>query len=205
MKNKNIYAFFGVDGAGKTTTISEVKKELEKQGKKVEIFLMGRAGNHRLPFIKKFMRIKARYLKKKKGLDPKKDALLVDIYRKRGLLFMLVYYVDLWLRFFEIKKLAKEKVVLTDRFFYDGLALTKEVYLPLFRKITPKVKSFFLHAPPEVILKRKKEATPKNMKDYKKRVEENFSDYFDIVFINTSEELKKVTSIIVKEINNESF
>jgi thymidylate kinase len=149
------------------------------------------------------MKIKAWYLKRKKGLDPKKDAILVDIYRKRGILFMLIYYADLWLRYREIKKISKKKIVLTDRFFYDGLVLTKERYLPFFRKITPKVKSFFLYASPEVILKRKMEATAENMIDYKKRVEEKLLHHFDISMIDTSKSIKEVVKGIIKEIKNE--
>lgn len=199
MRDK-IYCFFGVDGAGKTTTIRELKKRLEKDGQKCEIFLMGRAGNHRIPLIKTFMKLKAKRLKKKKGIPVDKDALLVDIYRKRGLGFMVIYYLDLLLRYRDAKKIAKKRTVLMDRFFYDGLALTKRKYLPFFRKITPRVKSFFLYASPEIILKRKQEATPKNMGDYKKRVEENLVDYFDIFMVDTSEPLEIVLDKIENEI-----
>lgn len=202
--NNNIYCFFGVDGAGKTTTINEVKKRLEQQGYPCVAYLMGRAGNHKLPLIKTFMKFKAKRLKQKKGIDPKKDALLVDIYRKRGLLFMSIYYLDLWLRYGEVKRLAKKNIVLMDRFFYDGLALSKKQYVSFFKKLTPKIKSFFLYAPPEVIRKRKQEATMQNMRDYKKRVEQEFVGEFDIQMIDTSQPLKKVVSTIENEITKHS-
>ncbi len=201
--NENIYCFFGVDGAGKTTTIKGVKKRLEKKGKKVIIIRMNRAGDHKLPLIKEFMELKNWYLKKKK-VKPRKGFkdVLVDIYRERGFLFMVVYYLDLWLRFLEAKKLSKNNTILMDRFFYDGLALTKKGNVSFFRKITPKVKSFFLYAPPKIILKRKKEATSKNMVDYTKRVEENMMPYFEILKIDTSKPLKKVIEKIEADINN---
>lgn len=199
--NPNIYSFFGVDGAGKTTTIRELKKRLEKQGKRCTIYLMGRAGNHKLPFIRKLMKLKANYLKQKKGIPKTHDALLVDIYRKRGLGFMLVYYLDLWLRFREAKKLSQENIVLMDRFFYDGLALCKPRYISFFRRLTPQVKSFFLYAPPEVILKRKQEATAQNMVDYKKRVDKELMPFFNITSVDTSRPLAHVLEFIESRMN----
>lgn len=193
MKN-NIYAFFGVDGVGKTTTIEGIKKRLEARGKKVVIFRMNRAGGNKLPLIRRVMKAKAKRLREEKGIEKgDKSVKLVDIYRKRGVVFLLVYYLDLLLRYGDVKKLAKDNVVLLDRYFYDGLALTSKKWLPLFSKITPRPeKSFFLWAPPEVVLSRKKEASAENMVDYAERVEKDFSKYFDITRVDASKPLRVV-------------
>ena len=37
--SKGIYVFFGVDGAGKTTTIEGIKKRLESKGEKCIVML----------------------------------------------------------------------------------------------------------------------------------------------------------------------
>jgi len=113
---------------------------------------------------------------------------------------MTAYYMDLWLRYFEARKIAEHRVVLMDRFFYDGLALARQRYVPLFRDLTPKIKKcFFLYADPKIISKRKKEATPQNMIDYRKRVEKDMMGHFNIVKVDTSMPLNKVLDQIEKE------
>jgi len=84
---REIYCFFGVDGAGKTTTIREIKKRLEKKGKKCKIMIMGRAGNHKIPVLTWIVTIRAWYFRKKLGIKDKKSPPMVDIYRKRGFFF----------------------------------------------------------------------------------------------------------------------
>jgi thymidylate kinase len=205
MATNNMYCFFGVDGAGKTTTIEGIKKMFEDSGESVVIHNMNRAGNNKLFFIQWAMKLKSfifRTLKvKPKGTDGE-SVVLVDIYRERSLLFLIIYYIDLWLRFNEAKRLSKNNIVLMDRYFYDGLVLGHQRWFKLFCKFTPKIKSFFLYASPEVILERKQEASKDNIIDYTDKVKTKFVDKFDITMIDTSEELKEVLNKIFYEIHN---
>ena len=205
MNHKNIFAFFGVDGAGKTTVIEKIRKELEKEGRNIHVIRMNRAGDHKLPFIKTYVGLRAKFLSKKKNVKKYRGSVYVDIYRKRGLLFMAVYFLDLWLRFREAKKISKKKIVLMDRYFYDGIALSKGNYANFFSKLIPSVKGFFLYASPEIIHKRKKEATKQNIIDYKKSMEKYILSKFDVTKIKTEEPLRKnihkIISIIETEIN----
>jgi len=200
MAKNNIFCFFGIDGAGKTTVIREVEKKLKEEGYDCETIYMGRAGNHKLPFIKKIMQIRSNKMLKKRKLNPKEvQRPIVDIYRKRSMLWVLGYYVEMWLRYLEAKKIAKKKIVLMDRYFYDGLVLAKKG-VNFFKYITPKpAKSFLLYAPPELILTRKQEAKKENIIEFYETAKK-FSKFFGVKVIDNSLKLEKVVGEIYETI-----
>lgn len=195
-----IFCFFGIDGAGKTTVIKEVEKKLVKNGFECETIYMGRAGNHKLPFIKKIIKMRSNRLLKKRELSAKKiRGPLLDIHRKRSIFWVLGYYVEMWLRYIDAKKIAKKKIVLMDRYFYDGLILAKNG-VNIFKYLTPKpTKSFLLYAPPKLILKRKQEAKKENIIDFYNE-SKKFSKFFDIKIIDNSQKLNNVVEEIYETI-----
>jgi len=69
MGKKKIFCFFGIDGAGKTTIIQEIEKKIREEGYDCKTIYMGRAGNHKLPFIKKIIQIRSNRMLKKRKLS----------------------------------------------------------------------------------------------------------------------------------------
>jgi thymidylate kinase len=203
MNKKNIYCFFGIDGVGKTTITHELKKRFEKEGLPCEIVYLGRGKDNKLGFMNQAVRLNSKYWsrKKEKSVQKLSKEFHIDMYRKRSFSFLIMYYLELWARFREAKKLSKRKVVLLDRFFYDVLILTHNKYSFFFKIFTPKVKSFFLYAPYEVISKRKKEATKEGIKKYVNETEKLMKT-FDITKIDASKPIKEVLRKIESEIKN---
>jgi thymidylate kinase len=200
MSKGKIFCFFGIDGAGKTTIIREIEKRLEKEGYPFETIYMGRAGNHKLPFLKSLMRFKSKRFLKKRKLNPSKiNGPLVDIYRNRSFFWTIGYYIEMWLRYIEAKKISKKKIVLMDRYFYDGLILAKKGKKFL-KYITPiPTKSFLITAPPEIILNRKQEAKKKDIINFYKEARD-FTNFFNIKIVNNSLKLEKVVEEIYETI-----
>jgi len=200
MGKKKIFCFFGIDGAGKTTIIQEIEKKIREEGYDCKTIYMGRAGNHKLPFIKKIIQIRSnRMLKKRKLSSGEAQRPLVDIYRKRSMFWVFGYYVEMWLRYLEAKKIAKKKIILMDRYFYDGLVLA-EKGTNFFKYITPKpTKSFLIYAPPELIMKRKQEAKKENIIDFYEE-SKKFSKFFNIIVVDNSLKLEKVVGDIYETI-----
>ena len=201
--DKGICCFFGIDGAGKSTLIREVQKRLEEEGIETEKMYMGRSKNHKIPFISWKVKLKEKLVAKKEGKDPEKvKKPLVNIYRKRGWIWMSVYFLDLWLRYLEVKIKSREKIVLMDRYFFHGLLLTRGLKRKFFEKLIPKPsKSFLINAPPEIILGRKDEASEENIRDFYNEARK-LSNRFKIEEINNSKELEVVVDEITEKIKN---
>lgn len=204
MSKKNIYCFFGIDGVGKTTLTKALKKKLAVKKKPAKIIYFGRGKKNKIKLMNFAVKLNSFYWnrKKKKATKKKDNKFSVDMYRKRNFLFLLVYYIELWVRYFEARKLAKNNIVLLDRYFYDILILTHNKYTWFFKFFTPKIKGFFLYAPYEVISKRKKEATIEGIKKYFKETEK-LRKYFEITKIDVSKPLDRIIKSVELEIKNE--
>lgn len=136
---KMIISFSGLDGSGKTTHTRLTSEYLSNQGiKTIDIHLQKFSIFGKLSKI--LMKISPRNEKKIKGLEysqEKKSKWLISILRK------VTYILDIS-RFYVIKSLNKNKVIICDRYFYD--LLTQSQYFNLFG---PKFSKFFLKIIPK--------------------------------------------------------
>ena len=191
-------AFIGIDGAGNTTVIEEVKKALEKEGGACNRRYMGLGREYQLKFIEDFI---GRYRKRKRKKAGKKGLEIKSNYRDRGFFWVMTQYVELWARFIR-EKFRKEDIVLFDRYFYDGLILGNPRAFSFFRRFTPRPKKCFLiYASPKVIRKRKQEAEIKDIENFYDRVDK-LKKYFDIKVIDNNRSLKEVVDEIKDEIKD---
>ena len=201
-KYKKTIAFIGIDGSGKTTIMEEVEKELKKLGEESKPVYMGLGGNFTFPFLRGTMKfysnIKYRQLNK-----IRKKELKQDNWRERGFFWVLVQYIELWTRWIKYKLFSKRKIILFDRFFYDGLVLTNEKNFHFFKKITPKPDICFMPvAPPEIIRERKDEASKENIKNFYKKAE-LLKKHFKIEVIDNTKLLEEVIKEVMEKIKNE--
>ena len=191
-------AFVGIDGSGKTSIIEGVGKRLKEDEIKFEVVYMGLGSSHYFKPLKWIMKLRAGSREKRTGGSAKK--LRKQNYRKRGFFWVLGQFSELWLRYFHARKISKKKVVLFDRYFYDGLILSGDYTCKILSRFTPKPdKSFLITAPAKTIWKRKEEADVEDIKNYynnAKRIEK----YFNIKRIDNSKVLKSVVDKIYKEI-----
>ncbi len=159
-----IVTFSGVDGAGKSTLINEVKGNLEEKFRRPVKVL-----RHRPSIVPIISSIK--YGKEKAELKT------VERLPRQGkntnfassLLRFLYYYFDYFVGQFyvQLKYVMQGYIVLYDRYYYDFINDAKRSNIELHPRI-PKFGlrfllipryNYFLYASPEVILKRKKELT----------------------------------------------
>lgn len=191
-------AFIGIDGAGKTTILKGLLKKFEEENIKCGKRYMGLGREYQLKWIEFLIRI---YHNNKKNNYKKGKINIESNYRERSFFWVLVQYIELWARFIR-EKLSKKKIVLFDRYFYDGLILGNKKAFSFFRKITPKpTKCFLIYASPQIIRKRKQEAEIKDIKKFYKKINE-LKKYFDIEVVNNNKDLEKVISKIKSKIKN---
>lgn len=201
-KSKKTVVFIGIDGSGKTTTITKIKEELKKIGEESKVVYMGLGDNFTLPFLRKMLEFYSN-IKYKQLNKIRKKELKKDNWRERKFFWILIQYIELWIRWIKSKIFSKEKIILFDRFFYDGLIFSNEKNFHFFKKFTPKPDvCFMLVAPPEIIIKRKNEASLKNIENFYKKAE-LLKKYFEIKTIDNTKSLEKTTKKIMDKIKNE--
>ena len=184
-------AFIGSDGSGKTTLISNIKKQLEKEGKTAEVFFLGWR-NFRNPILNFFSKV---YLKEKikKNADEEKLAR----FRERSWFFYLIYYSELWLRYLNIL-FSKKDYILIDRYFYDELAFARGGKFKFFKLITPLPNfCFLLKSPLKIINSRQKQKISKERFEYFYNNLENLSKSFAIIRIDTSKPINKTSKKVI--------
>jgi len=195
---KKMIAFVGIDGAGKTTIIKRVSGLLEKRGKKCGVYYMGLGRDLRMPFLKKAMGAYShrKYSSKKTegGEGVKRDN-----YRVRSFYWLLVYYSELFLRYFRAR-FSRKDYVLFDRYFYDGLVFSGEGNFSWLRRFIPKPdKCFLIYAPATVIRKRKKEAEMKDIEEFYSKMDK-VGDYFEVDIIDNTRKLEEVEREILEKL-----
>ena len=201
MKNK-IVAFIGIDGAGKTTIIEQVCEKLTQQGKICKRLYMGLGREYQIPFLEKIIEFysKKKYQKFSKTKNGKE--IIYDNYRQRSFFWIVVQYTELWARYLKAK-FRKERYILFDRYFYDGLILAGKKNFNFFRFLTPKPdKCFFIWAPIKTILKRKQEANEQNIKKFNEKIN-HLTRYFKINKIDNSRKINIVVEDIIEKIKND--
>ncbi len=191
-------AFMGIDGAGKTTLINEIEKSLRARGETPDIFYMGLGRDIRLPLLKHLM---GRYSTKRYNLNKSKSKRKDrDNYRPRSSKWLLVYSLELFLRYF-LAKFSRKKYVLFDRYFYDGLVFSSERDFRFLKRLFPRPdKCFLIYAPAKIIRSRKKEAPVKDITKFYERMDE-ISKHFNIEKIDNTRNLNLVKNEILEKIN----
>ncbi len=173
--------FIGAEESGKTTFINYIKEELEKEGKKVSILLMGWKN-----FINPFLRIFSKmYLKNKKGSASRR----IIEHKKRSFLFFMIYYSELWLRYMKAL-LSKNNIILIDRYFYDELAFANGIKFKIFKLITPEPDlCIIMVAPVSVMRKRGLLVNKKDFYGFYERLK-RVAKLGNLIYINSSKNLK---------------
>jgi len=189
MENKKI-AFIGIDGSGKSALIKELEKLIEKDYGECHVVYMGLGKDMKIPFLKKLMKV---YSKKKYGSESEESYHKSrDNLRDRSPLWLFVQYSEFWARYLGARKLQKDKIILFDRFFYDGLILGSNLSFSIFRHFTPVPnKCFLIKAPPKIIRERKDEASEEDIIKYYKK-SKRVLKFFPIVEIDNTKNLKVV-------------
>ena len=138
-------AFIGVDGAGKTTLIREIKKQLTNSRKKCVLRYMGFGRDYSIPLLSFFMGNyhKFKHRSGKYGFKDKKK-ILNDNYRIRRLSWILIQYLEFWFRYLRNKLFVRADFLFYDRYFYDGLILANDFGFKIIKKITPRPNICFL-------------------------------------------------------------
>lgn len=161
--------FSGVDGAGKTTIINAVKKQLELKYRKEIVLLRHRPGI--LPILSaikhgssKKAEQKASEALPRQGRNQSK----IGSYLRFGYYFTDYLFGQIYIYF---KYVLRGKVVIYDRYYFDfindakrsNIRLKREFIKRLFRFIYKPDFNFYLYNDPEVILKRKQELTEEDI------------------------------------------
>jgi thymidylate kinase len=178
-----IVTFSGVDGAGKTTIIDIVKAQFEQKYRKEVVLLRHRPGL--LPILSsikyggsKNAEQEATNRLPRQGKNRNKLSSLI-----RFSYYFLDYVVGQIYIYF--KYILRGKVVIYDRYYYDfindskrsNIRLKREFIKSLFRFIYKPSFNFYLYNDPEVILKRKKELSAKDIIDLNQHYNSLFTEY----------------------------
>lgn len=164
-----VITFSGVDGAGKSTILEEVKKELETSYRRKVVVLRHRPSI--LPILSVYKYGKEAAHQKVINSLPRQGT---NKSKWGSALRFAYYYADYALGqlYVYVKHVLKGHVVLYDRYYYDFIAdpqrsnikISSGITRFLFNFIqTPHV-NFFLYAEPEEILKRKQELSYTDIK-----------------------------------------
>lgn len=177
-----IITFSGVDGAGKSTILEEVKQELENSYRRRVVVLRHRPSI--LPILSVYKYGKEAAHRKVINALPRKGG---NKNKWSSLLRFAYYYTDYALGqlYVYTKHVLKGKVVLYDRYYYDfmadpqrsNIAIDSRITKFFFRFIqTPDI-NFFLYAEPEEILKRKQELSYHDIQSLTKKYQRLFKRF----------------------------
>lgn len=211
MKNL-IICFIGTDGAGKSTLISEMKKELEKNDLKVKTIYFGWK-----PFLPTTKLLSFVLKKRKYQIADKMNNKSNNAEKSKFSLFQEVmlsyYYVEYLSRYmFQLKlplMFAKKKIALVDRYFYDmyahyGYASTSNIF-PLLLKLTPKPRiTIFLDVDVEIAKQRKPEMDITLLQEHHQRYQQ-LSKLINAKIVKTNHDVEQsvqeVTGLIKDNLN----
>ncbi len=155
-------SFSGVDGAGKSTTIDNIRIELEEKFRKKTVLLRHRPSI--LPILSSFIhgKAKAESIAAEQLPHSGENASVLS-----SLLRFCYYYADYffgqWVVYF--KYILRGYIVIYDRYYFDFIADSKRSNINInsslvksaYRFVHKPAVNFFLYAPTEIILERKQE------------------------------------------------
>lgn len=208
-----IITFSGVDGAGKSTIIENVKKELEKKYRKQVVVIRHRPSL--LPILSAWTKGKAQAEKDAASTLPrqgKNGSLLSSLIR------FSYYYLDYIIGqlYVNFKYKYRGVIVLYDRYYYDFILDSKRSNITLpeglvgygFNFVFTPNCNFFLYASPEIILKRKQELSAETILELTGKYSNLFNtledkrgknNYFLINNIDLDTTMSKIMETIVSK------
>ncbi|MBS1668477.1 MAG: hypothetical protein JST58_13960 [Bacteroidetes bacterium] len=204
-----IVTFSGVDGAGKSTILNEVKEMLEKKYRKKVVVIRHRPSM--LPILSAWKYGKAAAEQKCVDSLPrqgKNKSLLSSIFR------FGYYYSDYLFGQFVVyaKYILRGYIVLYDRYYFDfivdgkrsNIAINKGFIKSLYKLVYKPELNVFLYAQPEVILKRKKELSAEDITELTVNYKYLFNQlgdvpqYICIENIDKSETISKIEQAFIQ-------
>lgn len=174
--------FSGVDGAGKTTIVSEIKRKLEVHYRKDVVLLRHRPGI--LPILSSI----------KYGSSEKAEEIAGQQMPRQGtnksglgsLMRFSYYFVDYLLGqpYIYFNYILRGKIVIYDRYYYDfindakrsNIQLNRRFVKGLFALIYKPDYNFYLYNDPDVILSRKQEMSAQDIVTLNSRYAELFTE-----------------------------
>ena len=190
-KSSIIITLMGVDGSGKSTLISKIKKDYSKKFKVIKYL-------HLKPYL---------YLFDKRAVikNPHKKKLNSNFLSIIKLFFWLIEY-----KFFYLIYSKKEnQLIIFDRYVHDILVDPIRYQVSLSNKILKKIVNLFpepdiwfvLNAKPKTIFKRKNELSIKEISRQNNLYKKIFKNINKAVLINTNLSVEKNMKTIIKKIN----
>lgn len=213
LKTSKTITFSGVDGAGKTTILTEIKNLIEKKYNKKAVVIRHRPSV--LPILssikygRKKAEAKTMEVLPRSGTNRSKVSSLI-----RFLYYLIDYVFGQWVVFF--KYYLKGYIVIYDRYYFDFICDPKRSNINLDNKFIKYFYKFvfkpdiniFLYASPDIILSRKQELEKPAILDLTNQYKELFdnfenSKYEQYICIENIE--KENTMIIIEELLKKAF
>lgn len=173
--------FSGVDGAGKTTILTEIKELLEKKYKKTVVVIRHRPSI--LPILSAIKHGKKEAEKKTMEVLPrtgKNSSMISSLVR--FFYYLTDYLFGQWVVFF--RHTLKGDIIIYDRYYFDFINDAKRTNISLnqnfvkffYRFVFKPDINIFLYASPEVILSRKQEMDEKSIVELTDKYKTLFED-----------------------------
>ena len=177
-----VITFSGVDGAGKSTLIDDVTFRLKKYYRKKVVVLRHRPSL--FPILSVFKYGKKEAKKRAENLLPHQG-------KNRGLVSSFLrfsyYYVDYILGqiYVNVRYVSRGYVVIYDRYYFDfindprrsNISISKKLVNRLYALIHKPRHNFFFYASPEIIRKRKKELSTRDISRLTQNYFSTFNQY----------------------------
>lgn len=204
-----LISFTGVDGAGKSTILEETRKMLSKKFRKKTVVIRHRPSL--LPILSSYKYGKAGAEKRAANRLPRQGT---NQSQFKSLLRFSYYFTDYIIgrSYIFLKYQMRNYIVLYDRYYFDfivdmkrtNLEMNSAIPKSLYRFVQKPKLNFFLYAPAEIILARKKELTPEaitsltaNYKNLFEELEKKYpQSYHSIRNIHMEETLNHISTQI---------
>lgn len=217
------FAFMGVDGAGKSTVIKAVQKQLQEAGKiKFYNVYMGPWGEIRSPLMRAFRKAKMgirredwSFILRQKLKGQEKKHSYFTIMSKlisstlQGWFYYIFLYSEFWHRYFrDVRpKLKKGGIVLSDRYIYDLRYIYKDRPMKQFNFMRRLVCRFYpspnrivyLHNTAEIIRSRKPQLGADEIRQFQGFYQKALANY-PVMDIKTDQPPEVLAQRIVKSI-----
>lgn len=205
---RNIICFIGIDGAGKSSIICELKNKLENSHLKVDNIYFG--WKPFLPTTKIISKIlKKRDYKITNKMNNKiNESQNFSLTQEIMLTYYLIEYLSRYL--YQLKITSKGNIALVDRYFYDMYAhyhyANQSRIFPILLKIMPKPNlTILLDVDVEIAKQRKPEMDFALLKEHYNRYQD-LSKIINVKIVKTNQDIensvKEVMGLIKNKINH---
>lgn len=211
IKQSKTITFSGVDGAGKTTILTEIKNTLEKKYNKKVVVIRHRPSI--LPILSAIKHGKKEAEKKTMEVLPRtgvNSSLISSLIRFTYYLFDYIF--GQWIIFF--RHSLKGDIIIYDRYYFDfindgrrtNIKLNEKFIKFFYRFVFKPDINIFLYASPEIILSRKQEMDEKSIIELTKKYKTLFESlskssgerYICIENVDKEKTLKTIENLYTK-------